>query len=179
MNRFQSLVSAFFRGLANASLTDAEIDFLRENLTKQEQILFYRMSQFDQKHSLLVAHTIEEILGRRAKMKIEKLFKAALLHDVGKVCVKLTLWDRVIQTVSFAALRPIANYLADRGQSEHAGHLSRILYCSKYHPQIGAELAREIGVEESIVYLIQHHEDLLDPNEPKELTILREADSVH
>jgi hypothetical protein len=69
--------------------------------------------------------------------------------------------------------------LADRGASEHAGHFRRVLYCAKYHPQVGAELAREIGVEESIVYLIQHHEDPLDQNEPKELTILREADLVH
>lgn len=177
--RMKSLIKSFGRALLNNRLTDADVEFIREYLTKPEQILFYRMSQFDQKHSLAVAYIIEEIVGRRTKMRIEKLYKAALLHDVGKVCVKLTLGDRVFQILMFNLLSPLANYLADRGVSEHAGHNRRVLYCYKYHPLIGAELAREIGVEEGIVYLIQHHEDKPEQTEPRELTILREADLLN
>lgn len=175
---FKSNVRAFFKTLLPLRITDQDINFLREFLTKQEQILFYRMTMLDQRHSLDTAYTIREMLGRRTKIKLEKMYKAALLHDVGKAQFKLRVWDRVLQALFFMLLPPFANYLADRGSVKHEGYLRRMLFCYKYHPRLGAEMTKEIKVEEAVVYLIEHHHDPVSFNEPKELSILREADDL-
>jgi putative nucleotidyltransferase with HDIG domain len=179
LEKLKSNIKAFFRAWLDKGLTDEDVQFIREYLSKQEQILFYRMALIDQKHALYTAYTLRDMIGKRTKIKVEKLYKAALLHDVGKVCTKMTLKDRVFQSVMFTLFRPLANYLAEHGFSEHTGRIRRLMYCYKYHPVVGADLAREIGVEENIVYLIEHHEDRPDPNEPRELAILREADNLN
>lgn len=174
----KSNIRAFFKALLPLKITDQDIAFLREFLTKQEQILFYRMSVLDQRHSLDTAYTIREMLGKRTKIKLEKMYKAALLHDVGKAQFKLRVRDRVLQSLFFMFLSPFANYLADRGGVHHESYLCRMLYCYKYHPRLGAEMAKEIKVEDAVVYLIEHHHDPVSFNEPKELSILREADDL-
>lgn len=175
---FKNNVRAFFKSLLPVRISDQDVEFLREFLTKQEQILFYRMGAIDQRHALDTAYAIREMLGKRTKIKLEKMYKAALLHDIGKAQFRLQLSDRVLQTLFFKILPPFANYLADRGSAKHEGYLRRILFCYKYHPRLGAEMTKEIKVEESVVYLIEHHHDLVSFNEPKELSILREADDI-
>ncbi|MDR2431418.1 MAG: HD domain-containing protein [Candidatus Margulisbacteria bacterium] len=165
--------------LLTARLRNEDIAFIREYLNKQEQILFYTLSAFDQKHSLNVAYTLRDWLGKRSKLRLDKIYKAALLHDAGKARAKLRLRDRVGQTLLFYFLSPLANYLADRGSLEHRAYWRRVLYVCKYHPRIGAMLAREIKTEEGVVYLIEHHRDRERLDEPKELTMLREADELN
>jgi putative nucleotidyltransferase with HDIG domain len=160
-------------------LSDADIAFIREYLPKQEQILFYTLPAFDQKHSLNVAYTLRDWLGRRPKLRPDKLYRTALLHDAGKARSRLRLRDRVAQTLMFYLLGPLANYLADRGSLEHPAYWRRILYAGKYHSRTGAMLARELKTEEGIIYLIEHHHDREREDEPKELTILREADELN
>ena len=175
---FKSNVRSFFKNMLPVKITDADILFLREYLTKQEQIVFYRMSAIDQRHALDTAFVIREMLGKRTKIKIEKLFKAALLHDIGKAQFKLTVNDRVLQTLLFKLLPPFANYLADRGSVNHVGYWRRMMYCYKYHPRLGNEMAKDINVEDAVSFLIEHHHDPMTFNEPKELSILREADDL-
>lgn len=171
-------VRAFLKTLLPTRISDADIAFLREFLTKQEQILFYRMVAIDQRHALDTSYAIRDMLGKRTKIKLEKMYKAALLHDIGKAQFKLQVWDRVLQTLFFKLLPPFANYLADRGTVHHEGYLRRMLFCYKYHPRLGAEMTKDIKVEESVTYLIEHHHDQISFNEPKELSILREADDI-
>lgn len=175
---FKSNVRAFFKALLPLHISDQDVAFLREFLSKQEQILFYRMAALDQRHALDTAYTIRDMLGKRTKIKLEKMYKAALLHDVGKAQFALKLSDRVCQSLFFKLLPPFANYLADRGSVNHESQLRRLLFCYKYHPRLGAEMAKEIKVEEAVTYLIEHHHDPVSFNEPKELSILREADDL-
>jgi putative nucleotidyltransferase with HDIG domain len=175
---FKNNIRSFLKTLLPMRISDADVEFLREFLTKQEQILFYRMVTVDQRHSLYTAYAIRDMLGKRTKIKLEKMYKAALLHDVGKAQFKLYVRDRVLQTLFFKLLPPFANYLADRGSVNHEGYLRRMLFCYKYHARLGAEMTKDIKVEEAATYLIEHHHDQMSFNEPKELSILREADDI-
>ena len=168
-------ICAICRAIFFSRLKDADVDFLREYLNKQEQILFYSMTAYDQRHALNVAYLVRDLLGRRAKVRFDKLYKAALLHDLGKMRAHLRVCDRTAQVLAFTFLPPLANYLADRG-SERTGYWRRILYVYKYHPKIGAALAKSISVDSEVVFLIERHHDAFYPGEPKELTLLREAD---
>jgi len=167
------------RYLYDNKLSDKDIVFLRENLNKQEQILFYSMTALDQRHSLAVAYALQEMIGRKTKLNLDKLLKVALLHDVGKARAKLRVPDRIFQVLLFVLCKPLANYLANKGALYQTGYWRRILYIYKYHPQVGANLLKDIGLSAGIIYLVEHHHDAFQPEEAKELTVLREADRLN
>ncbi|MDR1114186.1 MAG: HD domain-containing protein [Candidatus Margulisbacteria bacterium] len=177
MGAFWSRFTALLRSIFWNKLKDADIAFLRDYLNKQEQILFYSLAARDQRHSLDVAYTVRDLLGKRTKINPDKLYKAALLHDVGKAPARLRISDRIVQVLFFTLLPPLADYLADHG-SETTGYWRRILFFYKYHPRLGAALVKGISGNE-VLYLIEHHHDAYWPGEPKELTIIREADSLN
>ncbi|MDR1998158.1 MAG: HD domain-containing protein [Candidatus Margulisbacteria bacterium] len=177
--QYPAKIAATLRLILWPKVTDEDVVFIRAYLNKQEQILFYAQTTLDQRHALNVAYAIRDLLGRRPKLHQDKLYKAALLHDIGKARARLRLLDRIWQVLFFTCLPPLANYLADRGSLWHKAYWRRILYACKYHPRIGAELARDIKVEEGVVYLIEHHCDPAAQGEPAELTILREADELN
>ena len=170
---------AVLKIIFQSRLTDEDVAFIREYLTKQEQILFYALTALDQRHSLNTAYAIQEWLGKKPKVRPDKLYKAALLHDIGKARAKLRLIDRVNQVLLFTFCPPLANYLADRGAVDHRGYWRRILYTYKYHPRLGANLAKSIRVEDSVIYLIENHHLPESTDEPRELSLLREADQLN
>ena len=141
--------------------------------------MFYRMSIIDQKHSIAVAYSVRDMVGKRARINVEKTIKTALLHDVGKISVKLSLRDRMAQTIMFKFFKIFAEQLAERGEFCQPNTLRKKLHVYKYHGQTGADLVREINTEENIAFLIEHHHDETTINEPIELTILREADNLN
>lgn len=179
MSYFQSKIKAIARALSRKNINDRDIEFIREYLNKQEQVLFYRMQLIDQKHSLAVAYTVKDMVGRRSRINLEKTIKTALLHDCGKIMVKLSISDRIKQTIFFNFFKFFADYLAERGKNAPGNSLRKKLYAYKYHSQYGADLVRDIKTEENIAYLIEHHHDETTINEPIELTILREADNLN
>lgn len=179
LSLYKSKFTALLKILLFSKLTDEDVAFIREYLTKQEQILFYALSSLDQRHSLNVAYTIREWLGKKPKMREDKLYKAALLHDIGKARSKLYLRDRIKQVLLFTFMRPLADYLADRGAIDHKGYWRRILYVYKYHPRLGANLARSVKIDDSVAYLIENHHIPERQDEPRELTLLRDADELN
>jgi len=178
MNIWHDKVKPLVYGLFPKPLTDSDVSFIRQYLNKQEQILFYRMQNIDQRHALDTSFKLKELIGRRMKLNQDKLYMAALLHDVGKVAYPISLGSRVTSTITFKLFKSFSNWLADKGVNgkKPKGWLIRSLYLHKYHPQLGAELVRELKVDENVAYLIEHHHDELAATEPIELTLLREAD---
>jgi len=157
-------------------LTNADVEFIREYLNKQEQIVFYRMQYFDQRHSLDVAYNIKDISKHRPKIYQQKMIKAALLHDVGKVYFKWNTWYRITTYLMFKFLKPIANFIAGRKISAKAFRFIRALHNKKHHAQLAEELLRDIKIETDVLELIkQHHSDDLE-NESLEVAVLKESD---
>jgi hypothetical protein len=101
------------------------------------------------------------------------LLVAALLHDVGKTCYPLSLWERVV-IVLMKAMWPdrIAKWgtpsLNDRESYPGEGQFGwkRAFVIAQQHPHWGAELAKASGCTALTVSLIRKHQDTL-PSKPE------------
>lgn len=165
-----SRVGQFVRALAAyRGLNEWEQRWVREHLSPGEEALFWQMSAIDRKHAVRVSLRAAAMArsdpsltesGRRA------LIRAGLLHDIGKVHGEIGLLDRVAVVVLWRVAPGIAKRLVAWGREEHArgakapwllGGLCRAFYAQAVHAERGAAMAKQAGVEETVVDLIRLH----------------------
>ena len=118
------------------------------------------MPAFDQQHLCRVANHLRE-----NGVTDPDVIVAGLLHDIGKfdgvTSVKLT--DRVGKVV----LKRFAPGTLQKAAASYPGGHFDGLALTVRHPELGAEIARELGCSERTCWLIRHHEaesDLGDPD---------------
>lgn len=114
--------------------------------------LFYRFQEPDQWHAYRVYRTIVD-----SGQTQPDLLAAALLHDIGKTEVKLSVWDRILIVVAGALL---PGKTKQWGQEVDLGW-KRPFAVRSHHPRWGASLARAAGSSEITIDLIQRHQDSL------------------
>lgn len=133
-------------------------DPILELLTPPERALFARFSAADQQHAVRVAHHLE---ARGATDP--DLLRAALLHDIGKTCVRLTPFDRTLQVIltRLARARTTAWGTADPTPPARPTRFGwrTGLVCRRMHPLWGAVLAARAGCGERVVELIRRHQE--------------------
>lgn len=168
-------VTRFFKAFS-LYLHKDEVDLLRKYLNHQEQILFYRMPAVDQKHAVELAKLLEERIRNDRKVNARRLIKAGLLHDLGKCFYPFKLWERVAASLLKQFLLPVYDWLSEKGKVDSKNHFFRMIYVHKYHPVLGADLARETGIEEACCLLILNHQHRDTSNPDPELQILWEID---
>lgn len=164
-----------FRQSFNPSLSQEDWDRIRLYLSPVEIMLFIKMPVPDQNHSSRVFNSVLD-----AGENDEDLIKAALLHDIGKGLHPLRRRERVFAVIVGGLLPGLA--LA-WGKGEPEG-LKRPLVIIHQHPDWGAELAREAGISEIVVWLIQNHENHRPPASASEkklelLNKLQKADNLN
>ena len=87
------------------------------------------------------------------------LLAAALLHDVGKICYPLHLWERVAIVLGKAwFLERVKGW----GRAAPRGW-KRPFVVAEQHPAWGAELAAQADASPLAVALIRRHQDVIDP----------------
>lgn len=119
-------------------------------LSPAEQALFSRYVLADQWHTIRVARQLLE-----AGETQPSLIKAALLHDVGKSQLRLTLFDRSIAVL----LKKLWPSRARRwGQGEPSGW-KRPFVVRAQHAEWGARLAEAAGSDSLTISLIRRHQD--------------------
>lgn len=164
--------SQFFRALG-AQVTDEDRLLVEEVLTSPAQrTLFDRMPAADQRHAVALLRTL-----RAQGHEHPALMQAALLHDVAKSGMGITVLHRVA-VVLLQAFRPawLAWLVRDAGQSRwrrpFAGYIE--------HPTLGALWAEKAGCQPMAVSLIRRHQSLVSPSsgalEDQLLRLLQAAD---
>ena len=104
------------------------------------------------------------------------LLVAALLHDVGKTLLPLTIWERSLIVLASIFL---PHQTAVWGQGEAVGW-KRPFVVKMQHPAWSAEMVANAGSHTQAVELIQRHQDTIAPEEHSEeaelLRLLQWAD---
>ncbi len=165
-----------FRQAVKSRLTLSDIEFVRLYLPQIEQVMFYRMALQDQRHSLLLAQTF---LGRQHTHDytwVDKttFIRAALLHDVGKSFLPISVWSRSLYVL-------LQNW-KDGALLEKKAHAhTRSKFWQKMtvlvnHGELGAQMLQSIGTLPDIIEVARYHHSKPQARESKLLPIIREID---
>lgn len=171
MARVGYRVRQFGRLVWPQPLTAAEKQKVAAVLSRRQLLLFYEFAPNDQRHSYGVMQTL-----MAAGETEPSLLVAALLHDIGKICHPVYVWDRVLIVLGEAFLpRQVAVW----GAGEVSGW-KRPFVIRAQHPAWGADLVQAAGATPLTVRLVARHQDKLPANltshEDKLLARLQWAD---
>jgi len=133
------------------SQSRAENGTLLLHLSPSQIVLFRRMHSSEQAH----AYRVLERLYAAGQTDTD-LLTAALLHDVGKVLVPLSLLDRVVIVLG----KRFFWRRTGRWSEESPSRLRRPFIVAEHHPEWGADLAEQTGASSRTVSLIRHHQDV-------------------
>lgn len=151
-----------------------EIDraWVRDHLNDGEFAVWTAMSNPDQRHSIQVAHAVDEVVEANDRREIDGdwpsadatgfesashrhsvMVAAALLHDSGKNVSGLGTWARVAATV----LRPLLGGGVAEGWSTATG-VRRRLADYWAHPELGGGVLRAAGSHSLVsTWATEHH----------------------
>lgn len=133
-------------------LTAAEKQAVAALLSRRQWLLFNEFAPSDQRHSYQVLQTLVAAGEREPSLLV-----AALLHDIGKVCHPVYIWDRVLIVLGEAFL---SRQAAAWGAGEAVGW-KRPFVIRAQHPAWGAELVQAAGATPLTVRLVARHQDKL------------------
>ncbi len=156
------------RGLRPAR-AGANVDrHVLELLTGEQRARFDAMPAFDQQHLCRVANHL-----RSQGVTDSDLLMAGLLHDIGKMDgrTRVRLSDRIAKVL----LKRVSPGTLDKVAAAYPNGRFPGLALTMLHPEIGAKVARQIGCSERTCWLIRHHEDDSELDDP-DLAQLRAAD---
>jgi hypothetical protein len=128
-------------------------------LSEAENKLFERFSHADQQHSYRVLRLLWD-----AGYNNPDLLVAAVLHDIGKTCYPLSVWDRILIVVG-------EKFVPDRAANWGSGSpdsWKRPFVVRSRHPIWGADMAAAAGSSLGAVDLIRRHQDKVDPDREEE-----------
>ena len=138
-----------FCATLNGRVRPGELDRVGSVLSPNQWLLFRRLREGDQRHSL---DLYERLLADGHEQP--DLLQAALLHDVGKAFGPLPIGYRVIYGLSALLDRRLAAWLA---QTDRPGW-RRPFYLAARHPEVGADAAEAAGSNPIVVRLIREHQ---------------------
>ncbi|MBQ7705614.1 MAG: HDIG domain-containing protein [Selenomonadaceae bacterium] len=167
MNWIFKRARQFYRAMkADISIEDEK--YLMAHLNAEEQKLFMQMGLIDQFHSLNVAYTIERlIIQGKQGVDREFLIRCALLHDIGKINFRATVWDKVFAVLVTTFFPWLADRLELRG--------NRSIYIYRNHAELGGQKLQKMGLFQEAKIIARHHSPPRD-DDPRELKLLRLAD---
>ena len=123
---------------------------LLPHLNSAQLILFRRMQPAEQVHAYQIFKRLET-----AGQTTPDLLTAALLHDVGKILVPLSIFDRIVIVLGSHLFRRAAQRWAEG--TPHGWRLPFVV--AEHHAGWGADLANQAGATALTVELIRRHHD--------------------
>lgn len=158
-----------FWAALRATPDPANLQMAQTYLTARQMKLFESMQPSEQAHSLQVFKQLyDQAVQDPAQMEKDypDLLVAALLHDVGKSCQPLHLWERVLIVLGRAFFPRQARQWGQPRVAVEAGtrgkqpwlEWRRPFIIAEQHPRWGAELAADAGASPLAISLILHHQ---------------------
>jgi hypothetical protein len=161
-----------------ADVHPGELEQARSVLTPAQMALFAGMQPSEQAHALKVYRQLVD----QGETSLD-LLVAALLHDVGKSCSPLRLWERVLIVLARLVFPERSRHWgASSPDRDRYRFWRRAFVVAEQHPAWGAALAAEAGASPRTVTLIRLHQDPPSPTvdaEVKRLLIKLQAVDDH
>lgn len=149
----------------NFKITKEDTDFIHKYLSYDQIQLFKKLKVCEQKHSINVAKSVEQICEEQALKNKDQLVLASLLHDIGKIEYSLNLIDKSILVILDKIFR---------GKLKKYKNIKAIdIYYN--HPEKGYNILKNIGINNRVLYLVKNHHNN-NITEDKELNILKKID---
>jgi hypothetical protein len=123
---------------------------LLPHLTTAQLILFRRMQPAEQVHAYQLFKRLQATW-----QTTPDLLTAALLHDVGKILIPLSIFDRIVIVLGKQLVRSAAQRWAEG--TPHGWRLPFVV--AAHHAEWGADLANQAGATPLTVELIRRHHD--------------------
>ena len=139
---------------------------LLPHLNSAQIVLFRRMQPAEQVHAYQIFKRLET-----AGQTTPDLLIAALLHDVGKILVPLSIFDRIVIVLGKRLFRGAARRWAEG--TPHGFRLPFVV--AEHHAEWGADLASQAGATSLTVELIRRHHDPAQPHPDSSSEILLAA----
>lgn len=146
-------IQQFYHGLF-PRITSKDLLLVQSFLPDTAFLLFTRQLPADQRHGLDVALDLLQSSSELPRSQKARLIQAALLHDCGKILYTLKLWQRVYVVLAAHLPQPMRKFLKSLSQVQA---LSRPLELAQMHPEWGATLSAQAGLETEAVQLIRYH----------------------
>jgi putative nucleotidyltransferase with HDIG domain len=162
-----------------AELLPVDLKLIDDYLDEPSKFLFFQMSKIDQCHCMDVAKTILNEAGYTRSLKLDKVIKAALLHDIGKIDGDLTFCSRLFVGLVRRVMPELRRKLAKKSSNGFWSKIRYGFYVDLNHPLRGSHMARIFGIDPAIVSLIRRHHDRLPDGQDEELALLQTADNKH
>jgi hypothetical protein len=161
----------FWQIVTAVPLELSAIEEICDILSLAERDLFEQFTPNDKWHSYRVMKMLQD-----AGHNEPALLVAALLHDVGKTLLPLSIWERSLIVLASMLL---PQQTAAWGQGEAIGW-KRPFVVKKQHPLWSAEMVAAAGSNPQAVALIKCHQDPIAPDDHSEeanlLRLLQWAD---
>jgi hypothetical protein len=139
---------------ARVQSSPQDLTIAQSILAPAQLALFARLHPAEQAHSLKVARALLE----RGENDPD-LLTAALLHDVGKICQPLRLWERAWIVLGKSFFPGLARRWGTAIQDGQAViFFMRPFVTAEQHPTWGAELALQAGISPRAAALIRRHQ---------------------
>jgi len=166
-------VRQFFQSIF-LRVSKEDIKAFDQYLNIGEHALFMQLPEYEKVHAILTAKKMQKLVHSIPDVNERKMVRAALLHDVGRISGKVNLFDKVWLKLAKYFLPPVYHRLAARGQ--RPGSKFKKFYVHKHHGEVAGEFLKRAGTDKDIIELIVKHTDKTRPSDPKELSLLRQAD---
>ena len=150
-------------------MNDDDIKFINNHLKEDEKLLFYSLSNNEQKHSVKVCYNALNKLSRYDMLDENSMIKVALLHDVGKSYKHVNIIEKSILV--------ILNKIFPKLLKKFINIKSVKVYYE--HGEMGYNLLKGKGYSEEILDAIRYHHssnNLRNKRRNIYMEILKESD---
>ena len=178
LGRIVYRLKQFYFGMFS-KYTKADEAFARGYLKIEEMALFNQLPGFEKRHSVVVARKMMAAAHQYPSLDQKKLIRLGLLHDIGKIAEKNSLFTKSVLVIIRFILPKLYDQLAEKGKDNPR---FRRYYIHKHHGAVGAELLEKIGESSEILSIIAKHDPRVEPfgpETPLEQKILNQADSTY
>lgn len=145
--RVKQFFWAFF-----SRITEKDIEYINEKLNKEEKQYFFRLSKGEMKHCIRIAKAIDENYYdlyevTNNKEHREKIIKAALMHDIGKINKRVNVIEKSIIV--------ILGKLTKNKIKKYSNFKKIDVYYN--HAKMSEPILKELKYEDYWIHVIKNH----------------------